>query len=68
MAYLAANTRSVAYTPNVANLGLRSPTMLAKSAATLSRLLGGRLVLGVGAGHPEGRSRRWAASTGPGRR
>ncbi|HEX3589056.1 MAG TPA: LLM class flavin-dependent oxidoreductase, partial [Pseudonocardiaceae bacterium] len=40
--YLAAHTRSIAFTPNVANLGLRPPTMLAKSAATLSRLLGGR--------------------------
>ncbi|MEV6905045.1 LLM class flavin-dependent oxidoreductase [Amycolatopsis sp. NPDC051372] len=50
IAYLAANTRSITYTPNVANLGLRPPTMLAKSAATLSRLLGGRVVLGVGAG------------------
>ncbi|QRP50323.1 LLM class flavin-dependent oxidoreductase [Amycolatopsis sp. FDAARGOS 1241] len=50
IAYLAANTRSIAYTPNVANLGLRTPAMLAKSAATLSRLLGGRLVCGVGAG------------------
>ncbi|HEX6445644.1 MAG TPA: LLM class flavin-dependent oxidoreductase [Streptosporangiales bacterium] len=48
--FLAANTRSVAFTPNVANLGLRPPTMLAKSAATLSALRPGRIRLGVGAG------------------
>lgn len=48
--YLAAHTHSIAFTPNVANLGLRPPTMLAKSAATLSSLHGGRIRLGVGAG------------------
>ncbi|HVV22597.1 MAG TPA: LLM class flavin-dependent oxidoreductase [Pseudonocardiaceae bacterium] len=50
IAYLAAHTRSIAFTPNVANLGLRPPAMLAKSAASLSHLLGGRVHLGVGAG------------------
>lgn len=48
--FLAARTRSIAFTPNVANLGLRPPTMLAKSAATLSALQPGRIQLGVGAG------------------
>lgn len=50
IAYLAAHTGSISFTPNVANLGLRPPAMLAKAAATLSTLLGGRIRLGVGAG------------------
>ncbi|NMO55880.1 LLM class flavin-dependent oxidoreductase [Actinoplanes sp. TBRC 11911] len=48
--YLAAKTERIAFTPNVANLGLRPPAMLAKAAASVSSLLGGRIQLGVGAG------------------
>jgi alkanesulfonate monooxygenase SsuD/methylene tetrahydromethanopterin reductase-like flavin-dependent oxidoreductase (luciferase family) len=48
--YLAAMTERIAFTPNVANLGLRPPAMLAKAAASASSLLGGRIQLGVGAG------------------
>jgi alkanesulfonate monooxygenase SsuD/methylene tetrahydromethanopterin reductase-like flavin-dependent oxidoreductase (luciferase family) len=50
LGHLAARTERIAVTPNVANLGLRPPAMLAKAAATLAHLSGDRVVLGVGAG------------------
>jgi alkanesulfonate monooxygenase SsuD/methylene tetrahydromethanopterin reductase-like flavin-dependent oxidoreductase (luciferase family) len=48
--YLAARTEKIAFVPDVADLQLRPPTMLAKAAASLSVLSGGRIVLGVGGG------------------
>ncbi|CAM3541374.1 LLM class flavin-dependent oxidoreductase [Kibdelosporangium persicum] len=50
LTYLAAGTSRVAFVPTVANLPLRPPAMLAKSAASLDCLTGGRLRLGLGAG------------------
>lgn len=50
LAVLLAETRRIDVFPNVANLPLRGPAMLAKSAASLDVLSGGRFVLGVGAG------------------
>lgn len=47
---LGANTSKVRLFPNVANLPLRPPALLAKSAATLDILTGGRVELGLGAG------------------
>lgn len=47
---LAAQTQSVRFFPDVANLPLRPPAMLAKSAASLDVLSGGRVELGLGAG------------------
>jgi Luciferase-like monooxygenase len=63
LTHLAAKSERIAFTPNVANLGLRPPAMLAKAAATLAHLEGGRVVLGVGAGAvgpgvPSGRDAR----------
>lgn len=50
MAYLAGRTERVRFFPDVANLPLRPPAMLAKAAASLDRLSGGRFELGLGAG------------------
>src|SRR5258708_4855061 len=55
--YLAAVTERISFFPDVADLQLRPPTMLAKSAASLSVLTGGRIVLGVG-GWRDGRRHR----------
>jgi probable F420-dependent oxidoreductase len=50
LAYLAARTERVRLFPAVANLPLRHPAMLAKEAATIDALSGGRFELGLGAG------------------
>jgi len=47
---VALRTERVHVLTNVATLALRSPAMLAKAAATLDRLTGGRVELGLGAG------------------
>ena len=50
MATLLAETERVRVFPDVANLPLRPPAMLAKTAASLDVLSGGRFELGLGAG------------------
>jgi alkanesulfonate monooxygenase SsuD/methylene tetrahydromethanopterin reductase-like flavin-dependent oxidoreductase (luciferase family)/hemerythrin-like domain-containing protein len=50
LSYLAARTRRVRLFPDVANLPLRPPAVLARSAASLDILSGGRAELGLGAG------------------
>lgn len=50
LTWLAGRTERVRFFPNVANLPLRPPAMLAKQAATVDLLSGGRLELGLGAG------------------
>jgi alkanesulfonate monooxygenase SsuD/methylene tetrahydromethanopterin reductase-like flavin-dependent oxidoreductase (luciferase family) len=52
--YLAAETERISFFPDVADLQLRPPTILAKAAASLSVLTGGRIVLGVGGGASAG--------------
>jgi alkanesulfonate monooxygenase SsuD/methylene tetrahydromethanopterin reductase-like flavin-dependent oxidoreductase (luciferase family) len=47
---IAMRTTRVSVFPDVANLPLRPPAMLAKAAASLDLLTGGRVELGVGAG------------------
>ncbi|MFB6570642.1 TIGR03619 family F420-dependent LLM class oxidoreductase [Streptomyces noursei] len=51
LSYLAAVTERVRLLSHVAVVGLRHPLLGAKQYATVDRLSGGRLILGVGAGH-----------------
>lgn len=51
LAFLAAVTSRVRLLSHVAVVGLRHPLASAKQYATLDHLSGGRLILGVGAGH-----------------
>lgn len=50
MTAVAVRTERVTVFPDVANLPLRSPAVLAKTAATIDILSGGRFELGLGAG------------------
>ena len=47
---LAARTSRARFFPDVANLPLRHPSIIAKAAATIDRMSGGRFELGLGAG------------------
>ena len=51
LSYVAARTRHIRLFPNVANIPLRPPAVLARSAAALDILSGGRVELGLGAGY-----------------
>ncbi|MGW7100012.1 TIGR03619 family F420-dependent LLM class oxidoreductase [Streptomyces sp. NPDC054838] len=51
LAYLAGITEHVRLLSHIAIVGLRHPLLTAKQYATLDHLSGGRLILGVGAGH-----------------
>ncbi|MER7818731.1 LLM class F420-dependent oxidoreductase [Streptomyces sp. NPDC096153] len=51
LSFLAAATERVRLLSHVAVVGLRHPLITAKQYATLDHLSGGRLVLGIGAGH-----------------
>ena len=48
--YLAARTERIRLFPDVANLPLRPPAVMAKAAASIDLLSGGRFELGLGAG------------------
>ena len=50
LSFLAGRTERIRLFPDVANLPLRPPALLAKAAASLDRLSGGRVELGLGAG------------------
>lgn len=50
LSYVAARTEHIHIASNVLNLPLRPPTVLARAAASLDLLTGGRFELGIGAG------------------
>src|SRR5919108_5397010 len=50
LSVVAAQTTTIRLAPNVANLPLRQPVVLARSVASLDLLSGGRVELGLGAG------------------
>ncbi len=50
LSYVAARTETIALAPNVLNLPLRPPAVVARAAASLDLLSGGRVELGLGAG------------------
>jgi len=50
LSYVAARTRRVRLAPDVLNLPLRPPAVVARSVASLDLLSGGRVELGIGAG------------------
>src|SRR5437763_9934192 len=50
IANLAGRTERIRFFPDVANLPLRPPALLAKAVASLDVLTGGRVELGLGAG------------------
>jgi F420-dependent oxidoreductase-like protein len=53
LAYLAAKTTSVRLGTAIAQLGARTPAMLAMSSMSLQAISGGRFVLGLGASGPQ---------------
>ena len=50
MSFVAASTERIRIAPNVLNVPLRPPAVIARSAASLDLLSGGRFELGLGAG------------------
>src|SRR5438270_8308569 len=53
LTYLADHTQRIHFGPMVAPLSFREPTLLARQAAALDDLSGGRMILGLGAGWQE---------------
>src|SRR5262245_10012269 len=53
LTWLAANTQRINFGPLVAPLSFRDPRLLARQAAALDDLSGGRMILGLGAGWQE---------------
>jgi alkanesulfonate monooxygenase SsuD/methylene tetrahydromethanopterin reductase-like flavin-dependent oxidoreductase (luciferase family) len=60
LAHIAAWTRRIPFGPNVSPMTFREPGVLAKTAASVDVLSGGRLVMGVGAGWYESEHRNFA--------
>jgi probable F420-dependent oxidoreductase len=59
LTWIAAATSRIKIATRVLGLPYRPPAMVAKMAETLDRLSGGRLILGLGAGHSDDEFRRF---------
>ena len=64
LTYLADHTRRIHFGPLVAPVSFRNPTLLARQAAALDDLSGGRMILGVGAGWQEREHRLFGHNLG----
>ncbi len=64
LAYLADHTRRLHFGSLVAPLSFRDPVMLARQAAAIDDLSGGRLILGLGAGWQEQEHQTWGYELG----
>src|SRR5438128_3427041 len=64
LTYLADHTQRIHFGPLVAPLSFRHPTLLARQAAALDDLSGGRMILGVGAGWQEREHRLFGHNLG----
>jgi alkanesulfonate monooxygenase SsuD/methylene tetrahydromethanopterin reductase-like flavin-dependent oxidoreductase (luciferase family) len=64
LAYAAQNSQRIRFGPLVAPVTFRQPAMLARQAAALDDLSGGRLVLGLGAGWEENEHHTWGYALG----
>ena len=63
LAAIAASTERVELGPLVASTSFHAPAMLAKQAATVDAISGGRLIVGLGAGWNRGSTTRSASRT-----
>ncbi len=64
LTYLADHTERIHFGPMVAPLSFRNPTLLARQAAALDDLSGGRMILGLGAGWQEREHRLFGHNLG----
>lgn len=64
LTYLADHTRRIHFGPLVAPISFRHPALLARQAAALDDLSGGRMILGVGAGWQEREHRLFGLDLG----
>jgi alkanesulfonate monooxygenase SsuD/methylene tetrahydromethanopterin reductase-like flavin-dependent oxidoreductase (luciferase family) len=65
LSWIAAQTETVRVAPNVLNLPLRQPAVVARAAASLDLLSGGRFELGLGAGAFWDAMEAMGATSGP---
>jgi probable F420-dependent oxidoreductase len=63
LSYLAARTKRIRLGTSIIVLGMRNPFVVAKQAATIDELCGGRFTLGLGAGYSEPEFRNVGASS-----
>lgn len=64
LTYLADHTERIHFSPLVAPMSFRDPAMLARQAAAIDDLSGGRMILGLGAGWEENEHNTWGYDLG----